>query len=250
MKKRIDQIVVDQGLAPSKTKAQELIAAGAIEFFLEQKWVVKQKSGEQVGAETEARIIDSTLLKYVSRAGLKLEACLRELKINVSGKTALDVGISTGGFSDVLLQSGARHVTGVDVAENELDKNLARNPKLTFLPKINARELTRVKELAKKKFDLIVIDVSFISLEKILPEAYHFLKAKGIILALIKPQFEVGRAELKKNGIVKSQAAIDQAIARLKAQALQLKLNVKAIISSELKGRDGNQEYFLYAVKK
>lgn len=249
MKKRLDQRVVDLGLAPTKTKAQELIETGAVEIFSREKWSVVAKPSQAISDETLVRLRDNKLLKFVSRSGLKLEACVKKLDISVAGCNALDIGISTGGFSDMLLQAGAASVIGVDVASDQLDKHLAKNSRLTFLPKVNARDLRSVDALRGKVFDLVVIDVSFISIEKILPEAFHFLKSQGIILALIKPQFEVGKRELNKSGVVKTLAATAKALERIQAAAQKIGYTGLQTVESELKGRDGNQEYFLYANK-
>lgn len=250
MKKRLDQIVVDQGLAPSKTKAQELIERGLVQVCKQHQWQVCFKPGRLFSPPLPAiKILDQKLLQYVSRGGLKLEAALNEIHLNPSGSVALDVGISTGGFADCLLQMGAKTVVGVDVAKDELAQRLKTEPRLLFYSGINARELSKKWPSKIKIFDLITVDVSFISLDKILPELTPFLAPRGILLALVKPQFEVGSKLLDKRGVVKSQEAILKVEKKIIACAEGVGFKVNRYFPCAVKGRDGNQEYFLYATK-
>ncbi len=252
MKMRIDQALFELGFAPSKTKAQELISAGEVEFRTKNGlWRRAEKPGMSITVEEyEIRISEaSDILKYVSRGGLKLEGALQGLRLNVNGFRVLDVGVSTGGFTDCLLQHGAEHVTAIDVSRNgELAEKLRRDNRVEFICRINARHL-REELKVNQLFDLVVIDVSFISLSAVLPEVFDFIMPGGKLLGLIKPQFEVGQKHLNKRGIVKSSAAIEEALTRLKSEAEKARFLVCDVFKSRVKGKDGNQEYFLYAQK-
>lgn len=254
MKKRLDHHLVDSGLAPSKTKAQEMIMSNQVELVTcvdgQERVTVACKPAQRILPEKiEVRLKKNNLLKYVSRAGFKLEGALDHLRLDVSGMKALDVGQSTGGFTDCLLQRGALHVTGVDVAENELAQSLVSDPRVTFLPKINARELSKEKRLHHQTFDLVVMDVSFISLGHILPEVTEYMKPSGRLLCLVKPQFEVGGVNISKKGIVKSAEAVAEVEKKLRSMALSLELVGIQYFPAKIKGRDGNQEFFLYGEK-
>lgn len=252
MKKRLDQHLVDLGLCPSKTKAQEMIEAGQVSLQIgDLPPTLAKKSSQSVDiSKTKIHIAQNNVLKYVSRAGFKLEGALEDLDLDVLGIRVLDVGQSTGGFTDCLLQKGARHVTGVDVATDELAQGLVGDPRVTALTGINARDLRRCESLQGLKFDLIVVDVSFISLEKILPELVPYLSLGGRLLALVKPQFEVGSANINKKGVVKSTEAIMLVEKKLVGLANFLELVGIRYFPARIKGRDGNQEFFLYAEKK
>lgn len=254
MKKRLDQLLVDKGLAPSKTKAQEMIEGGQVLLKLRANntTITAQKPSLQVDeANTEISLAEENILKYVSRSGFKLEGALKHLKLNVKNFYALDIGQSTGGFTDCLLQAGAKSVVGVDVAKNELAEKLRNDPRVTMLTEINARNLHQqnIKDLNKNHFDLIVVDVSFISITKILPGLLVFLRPHGHLLALVKPQFEVGSVNLNKKGVVKSLEALSKVQDEITSLAQQLGLLQIVYFAAELKGRDGNQEYFIYGTK-
>lgn len=251
MKKRLDQHLVDQGLAPSKTKAQELIESDQIEVFIKKRKVFPLKSAQQVDPnDTLVQLKPENLLKYVSRAGFKLEGALHHMKLSPKGLAYLDVGQSTGGFTDCLLQHGAKHVTGVDIADDQLAEQFRAHPKVKAHFGVHARDLKSFQPLVGQSFDGVVIDVSFISLAKILEPAVHFLKSGGYMLALLKPQFEVGSVNLDKKGVVKSKEAVTKAIQNILQQCTSLDLVDTQFFPSNMKGRDGNQEYFIYAVKK
>ncbi len=255
MKKRLDQWLVDKGLAPSKTKAQEMIEAGQVTLIDARTALRSQakKPAQSVDENKhEVQIAQQNILKYVSRAGFKLEGALKRTKLQVKGLEVLDVGQSTGGFTDCLLQNGAKHVTGLDVATDELAESLRHHPQVTSLTGINAKNLSQKTPagLKNKVFDLVVIDVSFISIEKILPQVLPFLRRHGHVLSLIKPQFEVGAKNLNKSGLVKSPAAVTELQEKITELAKNLALNNIEYFAAEMKGRDGNQEYFLYAQKK
>ena len=180
--------------------------------------------------------------KYVGRGALKLEAALEHFNIDVRGKRALDIGASTGGFTDCMLQRGADKVYAVDVGHGQLDWKLRNDPRVVVLEKINARSLSR--EQIPERVDICVIDVSFISLTLILPNAFNLITSTGVILALIKPQFELQRREVRKGGIVRDQDLHLKAQDKIVAFVTQLGYVVAGIVPSAVKGTDGNQEFF------
>src|ERR1044071_5479578 len=194
---RIDKLLVDRGLADSRTKAQALVMAGAV--LVDEQLV--RKSSEVFSPEAQIRIKAEATSRYVGRGGLKLEASLRHFEIDVSGFVCLDVGASTGGFTDCLLQHGARKIIAVDVGHNQIDWKLRTDRRVEVREGVNARHLTPGD--FDEKFDLATIDVSFISATKILPAVPAILKTDGCVITLIKPQFEVGKGEVGKGGIVK-----------------------------------------------
>jgi 23S rRNA (cytidine1920-2'-O)/16S rRNA (cytidine1409-2'-O)-methyltransferase len=266
MKMRIDQALVEKGLVPSKTKAQEMIELGQVHFKIasHKPFVKCTKASQQVDADSvEIQISSENLLKYVSRAGFKLESALKHLNLDVKNFHVLDVGQSTGGFTDCLLQHGAKHVVGIDVATDELAPQLKNDPRVASLTGINAKNLDQslVKEpaLELNRFDLVVVDVSFISVHKVMPGLLKFLRKGGHLLALIKPQFEVGSVNMPvtgaekiidKKGVVTSKAALAKIQDDVTKLACELGLLQIQYFASELKGRDGNQEYFLYGTKQ
>ena len=256
-KTRIDIYMVEKGFSPSRTKAQDLIKAGLVAIRMpgasanETRAIIN--SSELVDEDQIPQIViqSSHLNKYVSRAGLKMEAALERLRLDVTNFTVLDVGISTGGFSDCLLQRGARQILGVDVGHNQLSLKLKSDPRVKSIEGVNAREIhtnTHVLELAPTAgFELVVIDVSFISLSLVLPSVVKLIhKTKGSCLALVKPQFEVGPQGLGKNGIVKDKelyhAVRDKVLGAIKELG-GLEIDY---FESELEGKDGNQEFFVY----
>ncbi len=180
--------------------------------------------------------------KYVGRGALKLEAALEHFNIDIRGKTALDIGASTGGFTDCMLQRGAEKVYAVDVGHGQLDWKLRNDPRVIVLEKINARSLSR--EHVPERVDVCVIDVSFISLTLILPNAFDLITSTGVILALIKPQFELQRSDVGKGGIVRDQDLHQKAQDKIVAFVTQLGDLIIGIVPSAVKGTDGNQEFF------
>jgi 23S rRNA (cytidine1920-2'-O)/16S rRNA (cytidine1409-2'-O)-methyltransferase len=239
---RLDRLLVDRGLTESRERAQALIFAGQV-LVNGQK---QEKAGALVAEDAELRIIGETL-PFVSRGGLKLEAALREFRIDVSGKTALDVGASTGGFTDCLLQRGAKKVYAVDVGYGQLAWKLRQDPRVITIERTNIREIA--PSLIQEPVDIVVIDVSFISLEKVIPSILPFLSKNGEIVALIKPQFEVGREQVSKGGIVRDEAARTAAVNRIVAFVREQGFEVKGVIPSPITGQDGNVEYLIYAIK-
>lgn len=252
---RLDKALHVWGIAPSRSKAQELIRAGHVERLQKVEWQKCLDAHLEVDVDIDRsnfRLTDSTTLKFVSRGGLKLEGALDHLGISVKGLNVLDVGLSTGGFTDCLLQKGARSIVGVDVGHGQLADKLKGHPQLVSLEGVNARELASHPDMQAFKaapFDLIVIDVSFISLSLILSELPPFLaRPHGQVLALIKPQFELSPAEVGRSGVVVRPEAHQAAIARVIAVAVGAGFEVLKIIPSPISGTDGNQEFFVHLI--
>jgi 23S rRNA (cytidine1920-2'-O)/16S rRNA (cytidine1409-2'-O)-methyltransferase len=235
-KLRLDQLLVGRGFFPSREKARRAILAGEISVATR----VVDKPSELLDERVSIAIKPTR--KYVGRGGLKLESALDRFHIDLQGKTALDIGASTGGFTDCMLQRGAEKVYAIDVGYGQLDWKLRNDPRVIVLEKTNARFLTRdqVQELA----DICVIDVSFISLTLILPNAVALLKPDGVILALIKPQFELQRSEVRKGGIVRDPLLHQKAQDKIVAFVNDLGHVVAGIAPAAIKGADGNQEFF------
>jgi 23S rRNA (cytidine1920-2'-O)/16S rRNA (cytidine1409-2'-O)-methyltransferase len=233
---RLDQLLVGRGFFPSREQARRAILAGEISVATR----VADKPSELL--DEQAAIAVKPARKYVGRGALKLESALEHFDIGVNGKTALDIGASTGGFTDCMLQRGAEKVYAVDVGYGQLDWKLRNDPRVIVLEKINARFLTRdqVQELV----DICAIDVSFISLTLILPNAFALLKPHGVILALIKPQFELQRSDVGKGGIVREPRLHQKAQDKIVAFVTDLGHVVVGIAPAAIKGADGNQEFF------
>jgi 23S rRNA (cytidine1920-2'-O)/16S rRNA (cytidine1409-2'-O)-methyltransferase len=240
-RKRLDVLLVDRGLAESRQKAQAMILAGEVEVAGERA----DKAGLQV-EETAAIEIRSRLQKYVSRGGFKLEGALQDSKVNVKGRVCLDVGSSTGGFTDCLLQHGATRVYAIDVNTDQLAWKLRDDPRVIKIKK-NARELT-ASDLPERA-ELVVLDVSFISVTKVLPAAAACATPNADFLILVKPQFELERGDVGKGGIVRDEALHEKAVASVSQSAEALNLDILGICPSHLIGAEGNQEYFLHARK-
>lgn len=244
-RERIDKLLVERGLVESRTRAQALVMAGAV--LVGEQRVEKSSDSFPVEAEIRVRGADDPAARYVGRGGLKLERALAEFKIDVTGFVCLDVGASTGGFTDCLLQHGAQHVIALDVGHNQLDYRLRTDPHVTVLEKTNARHLK--PEDFHTKFDLITIDVSFISVTKILPALVPLMKTHARLVVLIKPQFEVGRGEVGKGGIVTDEAKHERVIKEVNDAAQLLGLQTCGLADSPIRGADGNREFLaLYAV--
>jgi len=240
-RKRLDLLLVERGLAESRHKAQAMILAGEVE--------VDRKRAEKAGSllSGTAHIeVHSRLQKYASRGGLKLEGALKDFRVSPAGSICLDIGASTGGFADCLLQNGAARVYAVDVNTDQLSWKLREDKRVLRIEK-NAREL-RASDLPES-VDLVVTDVSFISVKKILPGAADCAKSGADLLILIKPQFELEREDVGKGGIVREKALHEKAIASVKQAVEALGLAVAGIVPSRLPGAEGNQEYFLHARK-
>jgi len=238
---RLDRLLVERGLADTRQKAQALILAGQV-LVDDQK---VEKCGATVRSQATLRILGEAP-KYVSRGGLKLEAALDHFGVVPRGKTCLDIGASTGGFTHCLLESGAAKVFALDAGTNQIDWRLRRDPRVVVREKTNARRLTL--EQVGERFDLVTVDVSFISANLILPMLPPLLKEGAEILVLVKPQFEVGRGQVGKGGIVREPSLREQAVAKVSRKLLELGFSSLASAESVLPGASGNREYFLHAI--
>ncbi len=243
-KERIDNLLVEFGFADSYAKAQALIMSGIV--LANEKRV--EKSSEVFLSDVKVRIKgDSLEKKFVGRGGLKLERALREFQICVSEYVCLDVGASTGGFTDCLLQNGAKKVYTIDVGTNQLDWRLRNDEKVEVRENVNARHLKPGD--FSESFDLIVMDVSFISATKILPVLIPLLKPAAKIIVLIKPQFEVGRTEVETGGIVRDETKHLRVVNEVNSFAENCGLKVSAVVDSPITGADGNKEFLaLYEI--
>jgi 23S rRNA (cytidine1920-2'-O)/16S rRNA (cytidine1409-2'-O)-methyltransferase len=241
-KERIDVLVVERGLAESRAKAQALILAGQV--VVDDQRV--DKPGAQVSVDAELRL-KGEVLPYVSRGGLKLKAAIDRFGLDVSGKVGADIGASTGGFTDCLLQQGATRVHAIDVGYGQLHEKLRQDPRVRSRERVNARYLT--EEDLPEQVGVMVIDVSFISLTQVLPAALRFLQPAGLLVALVKPQFEVGRERIGKGGVVKDVAARQEAIDAVTAFVREQGLTVRGVMDSPVPGPAGNVEALLVADK-
>ena len=250
---RIDLLLVERGLAASRNRAQELIAGGRVYMVSRGQRTLVAKPSQKVNPrdiESLEIVDDPGSGSYVSRGGLKMKGALDRTGLQVRGFRVLDVGISTGGFSDCLLQAGAVSVIGVDVGHGQLAEKLRNDPRVRLVEGVNARDLSNVplvKLNSGHNFDLVVIDVSFISLSLVLPEAIRYLKESAPVLALVKPQFEVGREGLGKNGIVKDPARFREVEEKIRRVCAEAGLSVEDYFDSSIEGSDGNKEYFVFA---
>lgn len=236
---RIDKLLVDRGLASSRTKAQALVMSGVV--LVDEQLVNKSSETFLPDAVIRLRDGDDAASRYVGRGGLKLEAALHEFQIKVGGFICLDVGASTGGFTDCLLQHGAQRVIAIDVGHNQLDWKLRNDPRVESRESVNARYLK--PQDFDEKFDLATIDVAFISATMILPAVAPLLNEHGRIITLIKPQFEVGKGEVGKGGIVKDEAQHQRVVAKVNSVAESLGLKVSGVIESPIRGAEGNVEF-------
>ena len=235
---RLDKLLVERGLAETDQKAQAMILAGEV-LVKEQK---AEKPGTLVGADAPLRLLRGGL-RYVSRGGLKLEAALASFGIGVAGKVCLDVGASTGGFTDCLLQHGATRVYAVDVGVGQLDWRLRSDPRVRLREKLNARRLA--PQDIGEPVDLVSVDVSFISVTLILPRLPPLLKENGQAVVLVKPQFEVARGQVGKGGIVRDPQLHSAAVEKVGAAAKSASMVVARQMPSPIPGSEGNQEFLL-----
>ena len=240
-KERIDLLLVKRGLAPTRTRARSLILSWVV--FVDGTRVDKAGTIVEGGAGI---VVKDSAPGYVSRGGIKLEAALKEFKIDVSDKIALDIGASTGGFTDCLLKHRAKKVYAVDVGYGQLDWKLRQDPRVVVMERINARYLK--SEDIGELVDVCTVDVSFISLTKIIPPVSKLLKPNGILIALIKPQFEVGRGEVGKGGIVRDENKHREVINKITNFLEELNFKVMGVIPSPILGADGNKEFLVGGV--
>ncbi|MEO7165526.1 MAG: TlyA family RNA methyltransferase [Spartobacteria bacterium] len=234
---RLDQALVQRGLFPSRHQAQAAIMAGEVRI----NGQAASKASDLVLEAHEVTVAERS--RYVGRGGFKLEGALQHFEIMCEGKTGLDIGASTGGFTDCLLQNGARKVFAVDVGHGQLAWKIREDPRVVTLEKTNARQLSRAE--IPEPIDLCVIDVSFISLTLILPNAFPLLTPDGVILALIKPQFELARADVSRGGIVRSAELHEKAQQKIVTFAGTLGAQAGGLFPSSITGADGNQEFFI-----
>jgi len=244
-KERIDKLLTDRGLAASRTKAQALVMAGVV--LVDDKRVEKASETYEPAATIRLKG-DSPENKYVSRAGLKLESALAEFSVDPTGYTCIDVGSSTGGFTDCLLHHGAAQVVCVDSGTNQLDWRIRNDSHVEVRENTNARFLSPAD--FDVTFDLAVMDVSFISVTKVMPAIVTLIKSDGQMIVLIKPQFEVGRAEVGKGGIVRDPEKQQRVVAEVNAYAESLGLDVCGVMDSPILGAEGNKEFLAHYVRR
>lgn len=242
MKERLDKLLVDKGIVQSRERARALIMAGKV--MVNGRKI--EKAGEMVLTDVEIVLIGEDI-PYVSRGGLKLEKALNEFNIDVTGKVAMDVGASTGGFTDCLLQRGAKKVYAIDVGYGQLDMKLRNDPRVINIERQNIRYLER--GAIPEYIDIVTVDSSFISLVKIIPKAIEFVGEYGSVVALIKPQFEVGKGEVGKGGVVRDEAKHMAVVEKIKDFCIDIGLSVIGVVESPIFGPKGNREFLIYARK-
>jgi 23S rRNA (cytidine1920-2'-O)/16S rRNA (cytidine1409-2'-O)-methyltransferase len=247
---RADQLLVERGLASTRSQAQRLIAAGVDWRVGMDCWRAVSKNGEDLRDTAELRLLDSAETRFVSRGGLKLEAALVHTGINVRGLRVLDVGQSTGGFTDCLLQRGAAAVVGVDVGQGQLHPSLRSDARVVCVEKCNARELSAgtlaQAGVSDARFDLIVGDLSFISQTLVWPAIIPLLKAKASMLMLVKPQFELQPEHIGKGGLVKDAVSYALVRQRIEQACADHGLVLRNYVESAITGGDGNREFFVW----
>ena len=241
-KDRLDKLLVELRLAPTRTKARALILAGSVQVDSH----VVDKAGAVVREGCNIEVVEKA--RFVSRGGDKLEHALRHFRPDLKGRLVLDVGASTGGFTDCLLRQGARRVYAVDVGYGQLDWELREDPRVVVIERTNARDIT--PDLFLESPEFATIDASFISLALILGPVKDVLADDGEILALIKPQFEAGREQVGKGGVVRDAGVHKKVIEKIRSFAEEIGLHSKGIMKSPLLGPAGNQEFFIYLTKR
>jgi 23S rRNA (cytidine1920-2'-O)/16S rRNA (cytidine1409-2'-O)-methyltransferase len=238
-KKRLDIEIFERKLVESRRIAVDLIESGKV--FVDSKQITKPSQKVSSGQKIEVTEIP----KYVSRAGLKLEGALEDFNINPNGLIVLDVGSSTGGFTDCLLQKGVKKVYAVDVGNGQFKEKLKSDVRVVLMENTDIREVNGLPD----EIDLVVVDVSFISLRLVLPKVFELVKVNGIVICLVKPQFEVGKDNVGKGGIVKDENQQKQVVEEIKFFAKTLGFDILGETKSKVVGQDGNQEYLLYLKK-
>ena len=243
MKKRLDVLLVERGLATSREKAKAMIMAGEVLVDNERE----DKAGSMFPEEVEI-VLKGKPLPYVSRGGLKLEKAMKNFNLTLDGKVCMDVGASTGGFTDCMLQNGAVKVYSVDVGHGQLDWKLRNDPRVVCMERTNIRYV--VPEDIEERPSFVSIDVSFISLTKVLLPVRNLMEENGEIAALIKPQFEAGREKVGKKGVVRDPAVHLEVIEKVIAYASSIALEPRHLSFSPIKGPEGNIEYLLHLKKR
>lgn len=250
---RIDQLLVQRQLASTRSQAQRLIAGG-VEWLQGEAWRRVAKNGDEVPDSAQLRLLDDAEARYVSRGGLKLDGALKHTGLSVQGLNCLDVGQSTGGFTDCLLQGGAERVVGLDVGQAQLHPQLREDPRVLCVEGLNARDTEAVAaalegEVPPGGFDLLVGDLSFISQTLVLPAVVPWLKTGGHLLTLVKPQFELQPGQVGKGGVVRDAAFYAVVEQRLREACAELGLKVLDWFDSPIAGGDGNREFFIHAIR-
>ena len=240
MRTRLDKLVLERGLAPTREKAQALILAGQIHLNGRRA----DKAGMPVPADAKVELVGEPP-RYVSRGGIKLEGALEDFSLDPTGKICLDIGSSTGGFTDCLLQHGAAHVYAVDVGKGQLDWKLRQDARVVVREGINARHLT--PEDIGEPVDWVTLDVAFISVAKVLPAALACARPGATFLILVKPQFELSQKQVGKGGIVRDSALHREAVEKVSQAAVEVGLGEIQVRESRLPGAEGNREFFLCA---
>ena len=238
---RLDKLLLERKLAPSREKAQAIIMAGLVRV----NGKVVDKPGYRVRGDEKVEVLEPP--RYVSRGGYKLEGALKRFSLNVEGKVVLDVGSSTGGFTDCFLQHGAKRVYAVDVGRGQMDPRLRKDPRVILYEKTDARSLT--SEHVPEKVDIVSVDVSFISATKVLRSVVPFLKEEGILLVLVKPQFELSPREVKK-GVVRDRELKKKAVLKVASFLKEMGFKIGGITKAFPRGAKGNEEFFLLAGRK
>ncbi len=243
-KKRLDQLLVENNLTESREKAKRIIMAGQVQ--VDNKLI--DKPGSKIEIDSKIKIIGDKL-KYVGRGGLKLEKAVEVFSLNLQNRVVIDIGASTGGFTDCALQNGAKKVYAVDVGYGQLDWKLRQDERVICIERKNARYITQ-KDINNDIIDFASIDVSFISLQKIFPAVSRLLKSKGEIVALVKPQFEAGRNQVGKKGIISDRSIHKEVINNVIGYAEDLNLYPRGMSYSPIKGGTGNIEFLIYLINK
>lgn len=249
---RLDLLLVEQGFAQSRTHAQRLIKNGQVELLEKKGWVTVTKPGLKLPDNSELRVEHALIDSFVSRGALKLLGALEQIELDLNGKIAIDIGQSTGGFTDCLLQNGVSKVVGIEVGHDQLAEKLRNDPRVLCYEGMNARNLPADELLLQtsgKGFDLAVMDVSFISQTKILPSLIPLIANGGWLISLVKPQFEVGKSGIGSGGIVRDASLYPQVKALVSECCETLGMQLISYTESPIKGGDGNREFLLIARK-
>jgi 23S rRNA (cytidine1920-2'-O)/16S rRNA (cytidine1409-2'-O)-methyltransferase len=238
-RERIDKLLVERGLVETRTRAQAMVMAGIV--LVNEQRISKPSDLVNNDASIRLKGADDPAFRFVGRGGIKLEAALREFDLDVRALVCIDVGASTGGFTDVLLQNGAHKVVAVDVGHNQIDYRLRTDPRVEVREGVNARHLSPLD--FEEKFGLAVMDVSFISATKVLPAIVPLLTQDARVIVLIKPQFEVGRGEVGKGGVVRDAEKQARVVEEVNQAAEALCLKVMRVMESPIRGAEGNREF-------